>query len=164
MGDPGGIGPEIILKALPVFRRQRFHLFASTRLLRHHAESLGIPFDSAKYPITDIDNVAEPYFGPRPEIAGKASIEYLDREFEFYKEGKIDAIVTAPIQKESWHRAGFHYPGQTEYCAERTGTTEFCMLMAGKKFRIALISTHLSLSSALQLVRKETILEKIRLL
>jgi len=165
LGDPGGIGPEIVLKA---FRRKlpaaRYIIFGSMRVLRHHSKFLHLPLPDKHVQIVDIDNVPKPYFGPHPASAGKASIEYLEQAFESYHAGEIDVLVTGPIQKESWHRAGYKYPGQTEFCAEKTGTTDFCMLMAGETFRIALLSTHLPLQEALKQIRVENILQQLRLL
>lgn len=164
LGDPGGIGPEVLLKALQKSSARRYLLFGSLRVLLHHSNTLSIPFDPSNVELVDIDNVPEPYFGASPEISGPASIEYLDRAFDAFRAGRVNAIVTGPIHKESWHLSGLHYPGQTEYCAEQTASTQFCMLMTGKKFRIALLSTHMSLREALGKIQRENIVEKIRLL
>ncbi|MCI0411352.1 4-hydroxythreonine-4-phosphate dehydrogenase PdxA [bacterium] len=163
LGDPGGIGPEVLLKALEKTSR-RYTVFGSLRVLLHHAKHLRIPVDLSRLDLVDIDNVPKPYFGPSPEIAGQASIDYLDRAFDYFKRGWIDAVVTGPIHKESWHMSGYKYPGQTEYCAEKTETANYCMLMAGKKFRIALLSTHVSLKDALREVRQKKIVKKIKLI
>jgi 4-hydroxythreonine-4-phosphate dehydrogenase len=163
MGDPGGIGPEVLLKSLLKISGQ-FIIFGSLRVLREHARKCKIPFDQTRFDIIDIDNIRKPFFGPRPDISGKASIEYLDAAFKHYQQGKIDALVTGPIHKESWHHAGFLYPGQTEYCAKATGASDYCMLMAGKRFRIGLLSTHVSLSDALRDVKRKAIVKKLRLL
>ncbi|HEY7161907.1 MAG TPA: 4-hydroxythreonine-4-phosphate dehydrogenase PdxA [Acidobacteriota bacterium] len=165
MGDPGGIGPEIILKA---FRRKlpaaHYIIFGSIKVLSYHSKHLKIPLPGKRAQIIDIDNISKPYFGPSLEQSGKASVEYLERAFEFYRDRKIDSLVTGPIQKESWHVAGYKYPGQTEFCAEKTGSKKYCMLMAGETFRIALLSTHLPLQEALKKVRTDNILEQLRLL
>jgi 4-phospho-D-threonate 3-dehydrogenase / 4-phospho-D-erythronate 3-dehydrogenase len=165
LGDPGGIGPEVALKALRHSDASAaFFVFGSKSVLQTTAAKLGLPPLSDSIQLIEIDNVLQPYFGESPEIGGKASIEYLEHAFEFYRAGKIDAIVTGPIHKEAWHRAGYLYAGQTEYCAEKTDATQFCMLMASERFRIALLSTHLSLHDALQKVQRGTIIEKVRLL
>ena len=91
-------------------------------------------------------------------------MEYLERAFQLFEAGEIDGLVTGPIHKESWHRSGYRYPGQTEFCAERMGSPEYCMLMAGTRFRIAILSTHLSLRDALHVVRRKSILKTIRLI
>ena len=165
LGDPGGIGPEILLKAL----RSRilsgsFLVFGSRKVLEYHSRVLSIPFPQQRLRIVDVDNIDRPYFGPRPAISGKASMEYLETAFRFFDDGKIEGLVTGPIQKESWHQNGYHYAGQTEFCAERTGTSDYCMLMAGNQLRIAVLSTHLSLADALHQVNRASISMKIRLL
>jgi 4-hydroxythreonine-4-phosphate dehydrogenase len=114
--------------------------------------------------LVDIDNVANPGFGANPDVSGRASTEYLDAAFAAYREGQIDGLVTGPIHKESWHAAGFRHPGQTEYCAEKTDTAEYCMLMSGRSFRIALLSTHYSLRQALDFVNRDEIERRIRFL
>ena len=164
LGDPGGIGPEVLLKALLSLSPRSYVVFGSLKVLKHHSKRLGIPFDFSRISVVDIDNVAKPYFGPLPEVSGPVSIEYLNKAFDEYKSGRLDAIVTGPIHKESWHSSGFDYPGQTEFCAEKTGVSEYCMLMAGKKFRIALLSTHMSLQQAMKQIDRRKILQKIRLL
>lgn len=165
IGDPGGIGPEIILKALrKKFSDGEFVVFGSRKVLDYHARTLSIPFSGAKTRIVDVDNVKKPFFGARPAISGKASIEYLEAALHYFEDGKIDGITTGPIQKVAWHRSGYHYAGQTEFCASRTGTADYCMLMAGPRFRIGLLSTHLSLGDALEKVKQKSICKKIRLL
>lgn len=163
LGDPGGIGAEVLLKALQG-ATGRFVIFGSLRVLLHHSRKLKIPFDHPRVEFVDLDNVSKPFFGPAPEISGKASIDYLDCAFEYFQRDKIDALVTGPIHKESWHAAGFLYPGQTEYCAQKTGASDYCMLMAGKRFRIGLLSTHIALQDALGEVKRVRIAQKLRLL
>lgn len=163
LGDPGGIGPEISLKALAQPGPEcRFILFGSLSVLRRHAAHLGLPFDEKAVEVVDISLEGEPYFGPDLR-GGRASVAYLDAAFAHFRNGRIDGLVTGPIHKASWHACGFRYPGQTEFCAERTGSTEFFMLMAGSHFRIALLSTHHSLRDALDKVKKEEIVRMIRL-
>lgn len=164
LGDPGGIGPEISLKALAQPGPEcRFILFGSLAVLRRHAAQLGLPFDENVVEVVDIPLEGEPYFGADPKRGGKASVAYLEAAFARFQSGGIDGLVTGPIHKASWHECGYQYPGQTEFCAERTGSSEFFMLMAGTHFRIALLSTHHSLRDALDRVKKEEIVRMIRL-
>ncbi len=164
LGDPGGIGPEVLLKALQRIRSGRYVLFGSSRVLQHHSRKLKIPFARSRVDLVDVDNISNPYFGSAPKLSGRASIDYLESAFEYLSANNIDAIVTGPIHKESWHQNGFNYPGQTEYCVEKSSSGEYCMLMTGRNFRIALLSTHVSLRNALKDVREEKIVRKIRLI
>jgi len=164
LGDPGGIGPEAILKSLQQeWSTLRFFLFGSLRVITHHSKLLAVPLNPERAEVVDIDNIKEPYFGLRLEQGGRASVEYLEKALEYCKEGKLDGLVTGPIHKESWHRSGYPYPGQTEFCAERTGSADFCMLMVSARFRIAMLSTHLSLEEALRKVRREEIVRLLHL-
>ncbi|MCI0446330.1 4-hydroxythreonine-4-phosphate dehydrogenase PdxA [bacterium] len=153
---------------MKAFRRKlpaaHYIIFGSVKVLSYHSKHLKVPLPGKVAQIIDIDNISKPYFGPSAEQSGKASVEYLERAFEFYSESKIDALVTGPIQKESWHRAGYKFPGQTEFCAEKTGSKKYCMLMAGETFRIALLSTHLPLQEALKRISTENILAQLKLL
>lgn len=164
LGDPGGIGPEILLKALRRKPASPVVVFGSKKVLIHHSRALGVPFLPRGVRLVDVDNVPRPAFGPNTEINGRASVQYLEAAFQAYREGRIDALVTGPIHKESWHACGYRYPGQTEYCAGQTGAADFCMLMAGRSFRIALLSTHDSLRGALKKVTRAAIERRIRLL
>ena len=165
LGDPGGIGPEVFIKALhkPLPRAQ-YIVYGSKKVLQYHSNQLRSALDWGKFQLVNIPNVERPYFGSNPELSGKASVEYLEAAFDAYHSNRIDAIVTGPIHKESWHQAGFSYPGQTEYCAEKTGSKDSCMLMAGQHFRVALLSTHYSLKKALKQVTRSRIVRKLRLI
>lgn len=165
LGDPGGIGPEILLKALnQKLPRAHLILFGSKKVLLHHARALAISFHREKIEIVDIDNVPKPYFGPNPPSSGNFSMEYLEAAFDYLRDEKIDSLVTGPIHKESWHHAGYDYPGQTEYCAAKAGVKEFCMLMVSRRFRIAVQSTHLSLQDALLQITQPQIVARLRLI
>lgn len=164
LGDPGSIGPEILLKALRKKLPAPLVIFGSKRVLEHHSRALRIPIPTRGIRLVDIGNVPHPGFGPNPEVNGRVSVQYLEAAFHAYRQGAIDALVTGPIHKESWHACGYLYPGQTEYCAEQTGASESCMLMAGRSFRIALLSTHYSLKEALRQVTRAAILKRVRLI
>jgi len=164
LGDPGGIGPEVLLKALVRDTSGEIRVFGSGRVLDYHARLLNLAIPTDRFRQIDIDNVATPYIGAKPEESGKATIEYLEEAFRALRKDEIDCLVTGPIQKEAWHRAGYHYAGQTEFCAAQAGVKDYCMLMAGAHFRIALLSTHLSLTDALQRIRRDTVSERIRLI
>ena len=94
---------------------------------------------------------------------GKASFEYVSKVIELAKEGSIDATITGPIHKEAIQQAGYHYAGHTEIYAELTGTKNYAMMLAEGSFRVAHVSTHVSLSEAIQRVKKERVVNVIRL-
>jgi 4-phospho-D-threonate 3-dehydrogenase / 4-phospho-D-erythronate 3-dehydrogenase len=95
--------------------------------------------------------------------AGRAAVEYVFRACDLAKEGIVDAIVTAPLNKEAMHRAGFNYPGHTELLTERTGARRVSMLLVGPNLRVVHVSTHVSLAEAIRRVQTERVLEVIEL-
>jgi 4-hydroxythreonine-4-phosphate dehydrogenase len=132
MGDPLGIGPESVLKALPQFRDQAaFRVFGDAGLLKGLAKDELVPVtaDAANQEAREV-------------WAGRASVAYLDAAMAAYQSGEIHALVTAPISKSHVHRAGFPFPGHTEYLAKQTGTQKYVMMMAGPRLRVSLVTIH----------------------
>jgi 4-hydroxythreonine-4-phosphate dehydrogenase len=97
-------------------------------------------------------------------MAGNAAFEAVRKVIELALEKKIDATVTAPINKESIHLAGHHFSGHTEIYAHFTDTAKYAMLLADENLRVIHNSTHVSLRKACDLCKKERILEVITLL
>jgi len=109
---------------------------------------------------------------PEPEFevgrssleGGRAQAAYLRRAVEFAKKGAVRALVTLPINKESVRRAGFNFPGHTEFLAHSFGVKNFAMMLANEQLKVALATTHLPLSAVPSSITKEAILEKLKLL
>lgn len=120
LGDQAGIGPEIIAKALRTLPRDTEY-----RLIGQ-----AIPCTPGH---------------PGPETA-QAALDHLEQAAAALKEGSIDAVVTAPVCKESLHRIGFPFPGQTEFFADRLGIRDFAMCLTGQKLTVALATTHIALA------------------
>ena len=95
--------------------------------------------------------------------AGRASFDYVNRAIDLALAGEIDAIVTAPINKAAWHAAGIHYPGHTELLAERCGVDDFAMMLFNDELKVVLVSIHVPLRQAVELVTIERELRIIRL-
>lgn len=150
MGDPLGIGPEIILKALPKFIGQAdFRVFGDAGLLEGLPKEVLVPVTASKH-LT-------------PLMAGQAAIAYLDAAMSSYRAGEVDALVTAPISKAHVQLAGFKFPGHTEYLAHFTSTKRFTMMLAGPRLRVSLVTIHEALQRVPQLLRGEKIIEVIEL-
>jgi 4-hydroxythreonine-4-phosphate dehydrogenase len=177
MGDAAGIGPEIILKALSdgdLNGRSRNVVVGDAAFLARTAISLGIPVeivafevanraDPARIEVIDLENVpANIELGTENPAAGRASAEYIEMAVRLWREGRIDAIATAPINKSSLVAGGYDFPGHTEFLAELTETDEFAMSFFAGKLRVALLSTHVSLRSAIELVTTEALVKLIR--
>ena len=95
--------------------------------------------------------------------AAKAAFEYIIKGIDLAVAGIVDAVVTGPIHKEALNQAGHHYSGHTEIFAEKTGTKDYSMMLAHKDFRVAHVTTHVSLRQACDLVKKERVGIVIRL-
>ena len=113
--------------------------------------------------IFDLKNLPVEFaIGVDDAVTGKASAEYIETAVDLWRDKKIDAICTAPISKKALSLAGYQYPGHTEFLAALTGTEEFAMSFFGGDLRVVLLSTHLSLRRALDLVKKEPLIELIK--
>lgn len=172
MGDPAGIGPEITLKALS--ERGRSHhsrnvIIGDAAFLRATAPSLNLSLEfvdfSEKAPenhdlveVFDLRNVPSGLaVGRESAEAGKASAEYIEEAVNLWRQGLVDAVATAPINKSSLLLGGCDFPGHTEFLARLTNTKDFAMSFFAGKLRVVLLSTHLSLRAAVDLVRKDAL-------
>jgi 4-hydroxythreonine-4-phosphate dehydrogenase len=162
MGDPAGIGPEVIGKILLNKNINRICVPLVIGDKRFFVgENNYSPF--GKINILDLKN-ADPEKIPVGKVsaqAGKASIEYIDKAVELIRSGAIQAMVTAPINKESVSLAGLKFPGHTEYLAHLTKTKKFAMMLAGGKIRVVLVTTHMSLRDVARNLSVNKIYEKI---
>jgi 4-hydroxythreonine-4-phosphate dehydrogenase len=166
MGDPAGIGPEIILKALADRSDPpgpKIYILGDTGILAATARSLGIELGSLGAEVIDLANVSgEIRPGIESRETGKASAEYIERAIGMWRRGEIDAIVTAPISKSALTSAGYDFPGHTEFLASLTGTKQFAMSFFAEKLRVVLLSTHVSLRNAIDRLKKDALAELIR--
>ncbi len=151
MGDPLGIGPEVISKSLAKFGDEfSFKVFGDPDLFPNLSAKLLVPIT--------IKSSKEKY---TPQLAGKAAIACLDRAMEFYQDRQIDALVTGPISKAHVQLAGFPFPGHTEYLAAKTQTEKFVMLMAGPKLKVVLVTIHEPLAKVSALISQQKILDTL---
>lgn len=162
MGDPAGIGPEIILKsALSIAPRCRLLVLGDLAVLANTAHSLNLPLTpkpwtlDAPYPATagmlpviELSSLlpSERTPGHPSPAGGEASYHYVETGVQLATQGKIHGLVTAPISKAMWHAAGRSYPGHTELLAELTHTPEVRMMLAGSRLRVILVTTHVALA------------------
>ena len=181
MGDAAGIGPEIIVKALERkgLRRQSLPVvigdaatmeqaltIARSRLrIQPISEIEQARDDPESIPVLDLKNIdlLKLKHGRVDPMPGKAAVEYIQKGVALALEGRVGAIVTAPIHKEAINKAGFHYAGHTELLAHLTGTKEYAMLLAHGPFRVSHVTTHTSVRKACDRIKKERVLTVIRL-
>lgn len=177
MGDAAGIGAEIVLKALSDESLKKICspiIIGDSAFLRQTAIDLNLEFDfigenkeSAKSSdhtlVYNLNNLNEKFIiGEDAAATGKAAAEYIETAVRLWKENKIDAIATAPISKKAIALGGYDYPGHTEFLAHLTGTKEFAMSFFAGNLRVVLLSTHVSLRNAIELVKKEKLIELIK--
>jgi 4-hydroxythreonine-4-phosphate dehydrogenase len=160
MGEPGGVGPEVALKALGEVGGICRHVVVGDRaVLEEAARALNLPAPD----IVDTGR-ARGYEKGRPtEAGGRASQGAIKKAVDLALKGEADAIVTAPISKEALRMAGFPWPGHTEMLAELTDTTEYGMMLVGGGLRVMLVTIHKALGDVPSLITKEAVSGTIRL-
>lgn len=182
MGDPAGIGPEIIIKALSLAEISRICrpiVIGDARVMKNAMQnSKSSPVvlnvvkrvDAGNYQtgivnILDMDNVesSKLKMGKISVEAGRAAIKYIERAIDLAMEKKVDAIATAPINKEAIHKAGYKFDGHTELLAKRTGASNYAMMFLSDSIRIMLVTTHMALSQVSKELDKKKILATIKL-
>lgn len=172
IGNAAGIGPEIVLKSLAKMAGESFTpvIIGDLRFLNEMNERFGTGlrfsnFGSEKeteIAVVDLDNLSEPVeIGDESAIAGRASGEYIEKAVAMWKEHQLDAIATAPISKRSLAMGGYDFPGHTEFLAALTDTKRFAMSFFAEELRVVLMSTHVSLARAIELVTTERLIDLI---
>jgi 4-hydroxythreonine-4-phosphate dehydrogenase len=177
MGDPAGIGPEIIVKLWAEGGMPAAFVIGDAAILRRAIELLGarLELGSISAPaemdpkpgrmdvLAASSLPADLPFGRIDPRAGAAAYAYVERAIDLAMAGEIGAIVTAPLNKAAMKAAGIDYAGHTEILAARSGTAEFAMMLANEELRVLLVSIHVSLADAIRLVTREAELRAIRL-
>lgn len=153
MGDPAGIGPEIILKALRLLHEQphagmHISIAGMAAVFDAAAKVMALP-SLESYPDVALIEVGNgstaPAFGQPSAQTGELAYRAIVAAVEATRNGRADAIVTAPLSKEALHLAGHHYPGHTELLADLTGGTSPVMMLAHEDFRVSHVTTHIPL-------------------
>jgi 4-hydroxythreonine-4-phosphate dehydrogenase len=172
MGDPAGIGPEIIVKLHQTQPDADIIVFGDPDVLQSAADRLGRPVaiieGRAPVPGALVVRRTAPTAIPVPigevsAAAGAAAHAAIMDAIHAARSGEIRAVVTAPIHKEALKAAGIPHPGHTEILADATGTRDFGMMLANDVLRVMLVSIHVPLTRAIALVTKESVLRTIRL-
>jgi len=181
MGDPRGIGPEVVAKALArdsLFQICSPIILGDLNVLQRTIETLGLGMKAVKVEVS-------PHFEPRPgalpvlslsqlapekgsgEIpaaeGARASFLYVEKAGKMAMEGRVKAVVTAPVSKEAISRVGIPFQGHTEYFAGISGTKEFVMMLTGDRLKVALVTTHLALNEVSKALNEEKVLSVIEI-
>ncbi len=185
MGCPAGIGPEIILKAWAGLNRmglpcplvvagdtgilERAMDFTGTRDMKLQPWQPGTPLPGTDdetvmhiWPVTEF-SPDEIELGRPTSSTGKASFAYVKAAIDLCLKGQAAGMVTAPISKTGLKMAGLQYPGHTEILAEKTGTREFLMMMAGKRLNVTLVTIHVPLSQVPSMLTLQRILRTVEI-
>jgi 4-hydroxythreonine-4-phosphate dehydrogenase len=181
MGDPAGIGPEIIVKALlkkVVYSQCKPVVVGDAGVMQQAVDFLDVKLKvnaisnisdaKGKYgtiDVYDLANFKQPVvYGVVSAEAGRAAFESIVKVIELAKSAEVDATVTAPINKEAINLAGFHFSGHTEIYAHYTDTKKYAMLLVHNNLRVIHVSTHVSLREACDRAKKDRIIEVSKLL
>lgn len=187
LGDPAGIGPEVVLKALGSrdwSEVAEVTLVGSQAILKWVYATLEPTLlektDKASLPLLeslsvlevpeDLASLADLHLGQGNAASGSASFAFLNTAIQQTMAGRFDAIVTAPIAKSAWKAAGHHYPGQTELLAEGAGTDRFGMAFVARSphtgwtLRSLLATTHIPLAQVPQVLSPDLMSRKLDLL
>jgi 4-hydroxythreonine-4-phosphate dehydrogenase len=166
MGDPAGVGPEVVMKALAlreVYQVCRPLVIGDARQLERASNVLQLTMDvrpierpeQAGHTPGVVECIdlglapADIAYGKVSAVAGEAAYRYIERAVKLAKEGSIDAICTAPISKEALNAAGHHFPGHTELLAALTGTAEVSLMLFSPKLRVIHVTAHIGLLDAI---------------
>jgi 4-hydroxythreonine-4-phosphate dehydrogenase len=151
MGDPSGIGAEVIVRALaeaPEALRRRARVFGDQRVLERAAQVCGLPGLPEGMRVEPVTRLAEldSIFGRPTAPGGAAQVSYLEAAVGAARGGEVVALCTAPISKTVVRWAGFNFAGHTEFLADRLGAAEVAMMFAGPQLRVVLVSIHVPLA------------------
>jgi 4-hydroxythreonine-4-phosphate dehydrogenase len=178
IGDAAGIGTEVVLKSIAELSVQNCCLpviIGDAAFLRSAAAKLALKSDyrvvrkareivGTETLIFDCANInAAVEFGVESALTGQTSAEFIETGVKLCLEKRLDAIATAPISKNALALAGIKFPGHTEMLAALTRTREFAMSFFAGSLRVVLLSTHVSLKNALNLIKKDALVNLIRL-
>lgn len=186
MGDPAGIGPEIcILSAVQHEVTNRVTTFIIGDLnrleearsileqagkLQHSVQLRSIQdVSEVKYvpgtvDVMDLQNVPNGLpWGELSAAAGQCAFDYVKKAVELAVAGTVNAICTAPLNKEAWKMAGIKFPGHTEALAELSGSNRSAMMLVNAGLRVVHVTTHVSLRQAIEMATTDRILDRIRL-
>ncbi len=182
MGDPAGIGPEIVAKTLAmkeIYEICKPIIIGDVNVMKQAVEIANVKLDvrsnielsDAEFKYGTIDvfdlknvDISQLEQGKISAMAGNAAFQAVKKVIELAQEKKIAATVTAPIHKEAINLAGHHFPGHTEIYAHYTNTQDFAMLLVSETLRVIHVSTHVPVRLACDLVKKDRILKVISLL
>lgn len=179
-GDTNGIGYEVILKTFAeptIFELCTPIVYGNPRVATYHRKGLNLATNFASVQdaaeaepdrlnmVVVDDAEVKVELGTPSQEAGKQALRSLDRALQDYRDGKLDAIVTAPINKNTIQSDTFKFPGHTEYIQANMGEgNEALMILMNERLRVALVTTHLPIAKVAQAITEDSVLAKLRIL
>ena len=180
IGDINGIGAEVILKTFSDSRMLKSItpiVFASKHIIKYHAQELGLKalkfnfiknLEDAKRKQLNVINLWEEEvpinLGKPEEIAGKYAFKSLEAATRTIAGNKIDALVTAPINKKTISSSQFPFPGHTEYLASFANTDQYLMILVSRSLRVGVVTGHIPLEEVKQKISSKLIVEKSKIM
>jgi len=181
LGDPAGIGPEIIAKTLA--DPETYSICNPLVVGESHAMQMGIEVARQSFKINSIEKPEDAKFshgtidlidlknldptkiemGKPAAMTGAASVQYVIHAADLALAGKVDAMVTAPLNKEAMHMGGYSYPGHTELLAEKSGTSEYAMMLATGNLRVVHATTHIPFREIIDHLTTERVLSTVHI-
>ena len=179
MGDPAGIGPEIIVKSLMKnrnFKDCSIIVIGDSNCLRNEAKKNNLDLEiNICESLSNIKNINKPIvnclnvggkidnvqYGYNSDISGEASYLYINKAVELALKNKINAICTAPISKKALQMAGYNFPGHTELLAYLTKTKEVSLMLSTPKMNVIHVTTHIGLIDAIKKIDSNLVFRTI---
>lgn len=165
MGDPAGIGPEVVVKSLlsPRINKQTGFIVVGDQFVLNKIK--GFQRLKKGIELIDLENVGRKdfSFGKVKAEYGKAAREYIDKALDLMKERGIKALVTAPVNKQAIALTDKDFSGQTGYLAEKTNAKETAMLLANDRLKVALVTQHIPLKAVAEKITSDKIFQVIKL-
>jgi 4-hydroxythreonine-4-phosphate dehydrogenase len=166
VGDPAGIGPEVVLRALSAEARPpaEVTVLGPVAVLRERARRFRlVPPEELGVALVDVPPQAEVPLGRVGAEGGRLAAEAVLAAVREAMAGRADAVVTAPLNKEALHAAGHPWPGHTEMLAEAAGVSDVAMMFVGGPLRVALLTIHRALRSVPEAITAAEIARVVRL-
>lgn len=181
MGDPSGVGPEIIAKSLnneELYNRSHPIVIGDSKRLKEVIQILNLNLEVesvnenddfetttfGKIKCIDLNLLTNNLeFGQINTISGDAAFKYLSKAIDLANSKRIDAICTAPLNKEAMQKAGHLYPGHTEILADLTNTDNYAMMLSSPKLKVIHVTTHVGLVEAINRIEPQRVLDVIKM-
>ncbi|MCX7856548.1 MAG: 4-hydroxythreonine-4-phosphate dehydrogenase PdxA [Deltaproteobacteria bacterium] len=172
MGDPSGVGSEIIVKSLPEITKKSIPVVVgdinviekTIELLSMGTSTNFVPYMKGKMgnvEFIDLGVIKDVRYGVISKEYGHAAYQYLLEGLKLVLSGEVHGIVTCPINKKSFELAGIKYAGHTELLARLSGVRDYVMMLANRKIKVSLVTTHVPLRDVPSLISTERVFKTI---